>query len=126
MSATKRLPTIDELEKILSSNESLSIVIKPDGSIEAVPKGTGCITDSQRLDWLELNIRVNADNIAKWNLDTFKAESFRKLIDAHILKGAQPLHSPGEVRCPICGNYYGGHATGGDDICDCHMKKSSY
>lgn len=22
--------------------------------------------------------------------------------------------------CPKCGNYFGGHATGGHDICDCH------
>jgi hypothetical protein len=25
-----------------------------------------------------------------------------------------------EVTCPECGLYYGGHATGGQDICDCH------
>lgn len=30
-----------------------------------------------------------------------------------------------EVTCPKCGNYYGGHATGGQDICDCHDAKSS-
>jgi len=29
-----------------------------------------------------------------------------------------------EVTCPECGNYYGGHATGGHDICDCHKAKS--
>lgn len=28
-----------------------------------------------------------------------------------------------EVTCPECGNYYGGHATGGQDICDCHTAK---
>lgn len=26
-----------------------------------------------------------------------------------------------QVRCPKCDKYYGGHATGGDDICCCHM-----
>lgn len=31
-----------------------------------------------------------------------------------------------EVRCPKCGEYYGGHATGGDDICDCHMHKKVF
>lgn len=28
-----------------------------------------------------------------------------------------------EVTCPECGNYYGGHATGAADICDCHNQQ---
>lgn len=26
------------------------------------------------------------------------------------------------VICPKCGNYYGEHATGGYDVCDCHNR----
>lgn len=37
--------------------------------------------DSERLDWLEVNVRTNNDKIAKWNLDTFKADSLREVID---------------------------------------------
>lgn len=33
-------PTIEELERILSSGEQPDIEIQPDGSIRAVPKGT--------------------------------------------------------------------------------------
>jgi hypothetical protein len=36
----KPLPTIEELERILSSPEEKEIEILPDGSIHAVPKGT--------------------------------------------------------------------------------------
>lgn len=36
----KPLPTIAELEAILSSTEEREIEIQPDGSILAVPKGT--------------------------------------------------------------------------------------
>lgn len=32
------------------------------------------------------------------------------------------LFSSDRVRCRHCDNYFGGHATGGDDICDCHEK----
>jgi hypothetical protein len=38
--------------------------------------------DSERLDWLELNIRTNSDLVAKWNLTAFKAESLRSFIDS--------------------------------------------
>lgn len=30
-----------------------------------------------------------------------------------------------EVTCPECGNYYGGHATGGHDICTCYENKQT-
>ena len=29
-----------------------------------------------------------------------------------------------EVTCPKCGNYYGGHATGAADICDCRTTEA--
>lgn len=31
-----------------------------------------------------------------------------------------------QVRCPRCDNYFGGHATGGDDICDCFPRDATY
>lgn len=39
-SYTKNRPTIEELERMLASNEPLDIEIQPDGSIKAVPTGT--------------------------------------------------------------------------------------
>lgn len=33
-------PTIEELERMLASNEPIDIEIQPDGSVRAVPKGT--------------------------------------------------------------------------------------
>lgn len=33
-------PTIEELEKMLASNDPLDIEIQPDGSVRAVPDGT--------------------------------------------------------------------------------------
>jgi len=33
-------PTIEELERLLASNEPLDIEIQPDGSIRSVPHGT--------------------------------------------------------------------------------------
>lgn len=40
MKTNHNKPTIEELERILSSGEQLDIEIQPDGSIRAVPKGT--------------------------------------------------------------------------------------
>lgn len=44
----------------------------------------------------------------------------RKLLQEHCTP--EMVHHY-EVTCPECGNYYGGHATGGDDVCDCHTAK---
>lgn len=38
-------PTIEELERMLASNEPLDIEIQPDGSIRSVPKGTANSAD---------------------------------------------------------------------------------
>ncbi len=40
MSERTSAPTIDELERMLASNDPLEIEIQPDGSIRSVPKGT--------------------------------------------------------------------------------------
>jgi hypothetical protein len=40
MSEEKTRPSIEELERILASNEPLDIQINPDGSVTAVEKGT--------------------------------------------------------------------------------------
>lgn len=40
MNEPNQRPTIEELERMLASNEPLDIEIQPDGSIRAVPEGT--------------------------------------------------------------------------------------
>lgn len=39
--------------------------------------------------------------------------------EAHGVILLQPPQIVHEVRCHKCGHYFGGHATGGDDICTC-------
>lgn len=40
------------------------------------------LADTYRMNYLCLNVRTNADNLAVWNVETFRAESLRELIDS--------------------------------------------
>lgn len=45
------------------------------------------------------------------------------IIGVFLLSGTRVRTIIKEPVCPKCGQYVGGHATGGDDICTCHEDK---
>lgn len=72
----------------------------PQGSIQPDCSDAN-VSDEQRMDWLELNVRTNSDNLAKWNLDTFWAESLRGRIDELMANGNA---TKANGLCIVCGS----------------------
>lgn len=60
---------------------------------------------------------------ASWGDESQYEKDFWKMIARAVLFEQQETRpvNMGAV-CPKCGNYYGGHAAGADDICTCYQE----
>lgn len=76
--------------------------------------GTRLLIEKDEFENLELTIKCGHIEV-KATLAQFRID---RLV---AVASAKRETVAGEVSCPKCGNYYGGHATGSHDICCCHM-----